>query len=111
MNTTKRKKRHNRIRAKVAGTSERPRASVFRSNRFVSVQLIDDVAGTTVAAVVGSAKAKQDKTQQAVAAGKEIAELAKKQGIVKVVFDRGGYQYHGRVKALAESMRENGLLF
>jgi large subunit ribosomal protein L18 len=106
-------KRRRRVRAKVTGTAERPRIAVFRSNRGVSAQLIDDVAGRTLAAVnwtEGDVKglAKMDQASQV---GKLLAERAKAAGIETAVFDRGGYQYHGRVKALAEGAREGGLAF
>ena len=109
-----RKKRHNRIRRKISGTAECPRLNVFRSNKNIYAQLIDDVEGVTLASAstVDSEIAKEDsKVEQATAVGKLLAERAKENNIVKVVFDRGGYQYHGRVKALAESARENGLEF
>lgn len=111
MNSLKRKRRHNRIRAKVKGTPERPRACVFRSNKTIAVQLIDDVSGKTLVAVHGLSSAKKTKMEQAGMVGKHIAEIAKEKGIVSIVFDRGGYLYHGRVKALAEAMREHGLKF
>jgi large subunit ribosomal protein L18 len=106
-------KRRRRVRAKVSGTAERPRIAVFRSNRGVSAQLIDDVSGRTLAAVnwtEGDVKglAKMDQASQV---GKLLAERAKAAGIETAVFDRGGYQYHGRVKALAEGAREAGLAF
>ncbi len=98
------------IRKKISGTSERPRLAVFRSNKEIYAQLIDDVAGNTLA-YASSADANGTKTEQAVFVGKLIAENAKKAGINTVVFDRGGFLYHGRVKALAESAREAGLKF
>ena len=106
-------KRRRRVRAKVVGTAERPRIAVFRSNRGVSAQLIDDVAGHTLAAVnwtEGDLKG-LSKMEQATRVGTLLAERAKAAGIETVVFDRGGYQYHGRVKALAEGAREGGLAF
>ena len=106
-------RRRRRVRSKVKGTAERPRLSVFRSNRGVSAQLIDDVAGRTLAAVnwtEADLKGLQS-TEQAKRAGELIAERAKAAGVESVVFDRGGYQYHGRVKALAEGAREGGLRF
>ncbi|MBI3255563.1 MAG: 50S ribosomal protein L18 [Candidatus Andersenbacteria bacterium] len=111
MENSIRQRRHNRIRAKVKGTAERPRACVFRSNRLVSVQLIDDTAGKTLLSVYGDAKGKATKREQAAAVGKEVATLAGKQGIKTIVFDRGGYIYRGRVQAIAEAMREGGLVF
>ena len=107
----RRLKRRRRVRAKVVGTAERPRISVFRSNRGISVQLIDDLAGRTLAAVSGSSSAARPKAEQAAQVGKALAERAKAAGVERAVFDRGGYQYHGRVKALAEAAREGGLAF
>ena len=98
------------IRKKVSGTSERPRLAVFRSNKEIYAQLIDDVAGNTLASA-SSKEAKGNKTEQAAAVGVLIAANAKKAGVETVVFDRGGFLYHGRVKALAESARESGLKF
>ena len=98
------------IRKKVSGTSERPRLAVFRSNKEIYAQLIDDVAGNTLA-YASSADVKGTKKEQASVVGKIIADNAKKAGIETVVFDRGGFLYHGRVKALAESAREAGLKF
>ncbi len=107
----KRLKRRRRVRAKVTGTATRPRISVFRSNRGISAQLVDDVAGHTIAAVSWTEAELRDKQsmEQAGAAGKLLAERAKAAGIESAVFDRGGYQYHGRVKAFAEGVREGGL--
>ena len=109
----KRLKRRRRVRAKVTGTAERPRISVFRSNRGVMVQLIDDEAGRTLAAVnwTESDLRSLSKMEQAKRAGELLAERAKAAGIQTAVFDRGGYQYHGRVKALADGAREGGLVF
>ena len=107
-------RRHRRVRGKVAGTAERPRLAVFRSNKGISAQLIDDEAGKTLAGAswVGLKKGfKGTKTEQAAEVGKLIAAAAKKAGIETVVFDRGGYLYHGRVKALADGAREGGLQF
>ena len=107
-------RRHRRVRGKVRGTAERPRLAVFRSNRGVFAQLVDDDAGKTIAASswVGLPKSfKGDKTEQATEVGKRLAEAGKKAGIESVVFDRGGYLYHGRVKALADGAREGGLKF
>jgi large subunit ribosomal protein L18 len=109
-----RERRHRRVRGKVRGTAERPRLAVFRSNRGIFAQLVDDDAGKTLAAAswVGLPKSfSGDKTEQAAEVGKQIADAAKKAGIESVVFDRGGYLYHGRVKALAEGVREGGLSF
>ena len=109
-----RERRHRRIRGKVAGTAERPRLAVFRSNKGIFAQLIDDDSGRTItgASWLGLKKSfKGNKTEQAAEVGKTLAESAKKAGIEAVVFDRGGYLYHGRVKALAEAAREGGLKF
>lgn len=103
-------RRHARVRATVKGTAERPRLAVFRSNRFVSAQLIDDVAGKTVAASHGRAF-KGAQSAQAKAVGAAIAKAAKAKGITAAVFDRGGYRYGGQVKALADAAREGGLTF
>jgi large subunit ribosomal protein L18 len=109
----RRDKRHKRVRKHVYGTAERPRLAVFRSNRGVAAQLVDDTTGRTLAAAswLNVGKAKGTKSEQAAAVGKLLAENAKKAGIERVVFDRGGYLYHGRVKALAEAAREGGLQF
>ena len=106
-------KRRRRVRAKVSGTSERPRISVFRSNRGIHAQLVDDLAGRTLAAVswTESDLRPLKPMEQAAKAGSLLAERAKAAGVEAVVFDRGGYQYHGRVKALAEGAREGGLKF
>ncbi len=109
-----RERRHRRVRGKVRGTSERPRLAVFRSNKGIFAQLVDDDAGKTVAAMswVNLPKSfKGDKTEQASEVGKRLADAAKKAGVEGVVFDRGGYLYHGRVKALADGAREGGLRF
>jgi large subunit ribosomal protein L18 len=106
-------RRRRRVRAKIRGTAERPRLSVFRSNRGIGAQLIDDVAGHTVAAVnwtEGDLKTLKA-MEQATKAGGLLAERAKAAGVETVVFDRGGYRYHGRVKALADGAREAGLKF
>jgi large subunit ribosomal protein L18 len=104
-------KRRRRVRAKVSGTAVRPRISVFRSNRGIAAQLVDDIAGHTLAAVAWTEAPLRDKSpmEQAGAAGKLLAERAQAAGIASAVFDRGGYQYHGRVKAFAEGVREGGL--
>ena len=107
-------RRHRRVRGKVRGTAVRPRLAVFRSNRGIFAQLVDDDAGKTVAAAswVGLPKTfKGDKSEQAAEVGKLVAEAAKQAGVETCVFDRGGYLYHGRVKALAEGAREGGLKF
>jgi large subunit ribosomal protein L18 len=106
-------RRRRRVRAKVRGTAERPRLSVFRSNRGIQAQLIDDVAGRTLAAVnwtEGDLKGLKT-MEQASKAGQLLAERGKAAGVESVVFDRGGYRYHGRVKALADGAREGGLTF
>jgi large subunit ribosomal protein L18 len=107
----RRLKRRRRVRAKVHGTAERPRISVFRSNRGIFAQLIDDDSGVTLASVnwTESALRSLKPTEQANRAGALLAERARAAGIEAAVFDRGGYQYHGRVKALAEGAREGGL--
>jgi large subunit ribosomal protein L18 len=104
-------KRRRRVRAKVTGTAERPRISVFRSNRGIHAQLVDDLAGHTLAAVSWTESDLRDlkPMEQAEQAGKALAERAKAAGVESAVFDRGGYRYHGRVKAFAEGVREGGL--
>jgi large subunit ribosomal protein L18 len=106
-------RRHRRVRSKVVGTAERPRLAVYRSNRGIAAQLIDDAAGRTLAAASSQDKslAKAKRADAPAAVGKLVAERAKDAGIATVVFDRGGYHYHGRVKALADAARENGLEF
>lgn len=113
LGTTKsnlRDRRHARVRSKISGTAERPRLAVFRSNRFVSVQLIDDEAGKTVAQAHGR-EFPGAQSLQAAAVGKAIAERAKGLGVTAVVFDRGGYSYAAQVRALADAAREGGLTF
>lgn len=97
-----RNRRRNRIRARIHGTAERPRASVFRSLKYISVQLIDDAAQHTLASARGVLR-------EARKVGQDLAKNAKKSKITRAAFDRGGYRYHGRVKAIAEGMREGGL--
>jgi large subunit ribosomal protein L18 len=107
-------RRHRRVRGKVAGTAGRPRLVVFRSNRGISAQLVDDASGQTLASAtwIGLPKSfKGAKTAQAAEVGKRLAATAKKAGIETCVFDRAGYLYHGRVKALADAAREGGLKF
>jgi large subunit ribosomal protein L18 len=106
-------RRRRRVRAKVRGTGERPRISVFRSNRGIFAQLIDDDAGRTIASVTWTESDLRglDPMEQSKKAGQLLAERAKQAGIETAVFDRGGYQYHGRVRALAEGAREAGLTF
>ncbi len=123
-----RESRHARIRARVSGTAERPRLAVFRSNRFISAQLIDDTAGTTLAAAHGrdvlGTQPRRPATResgsrprgasgsvQAMAVGTAIAKKAKTAGVAAIVFDRGGYRYAGQVKTLAEAARAGGLTF
>ena len=109
-----RERRHRRVRGKVAGTAERPRLVVFRSNKGISAQLVDDMSGRTLAAATWLGLKKSfsgTKTEQASEVGKLLAQNAKKAGIESAVFDRGGYLYHGRVKALADGAREGGLNF
>ena len=106
----KRKKTRFSIRKKVSGTLKRPRLAVFRSNKEIYAQLIDDTAGNTLACA-SSVEAQGTKTEQAVLVGQLIADNAKKAGVSEVVFDRGGFVYHGRVKALADSARNEGLKF
>lgn len=107
--------RHNRVRARISGSSGKPRISVFRSARRIAVQLIDDEAGKTIAAVYCGARAKGSvaggQKARAHHAGKLIAEAAKKKDIKQAVFDRGGYAYHGVIKEVAEGAREGGLQF
>jgi len=106
-------RRRRRVRAKVTGTAERPRLSVFRSNRGIQAQLIDDVKGHTLAAVSWTEDDLKPlgRMEQAKRAGELIAERAKSAGVETCVFDRGGYQYHGKVRALADGAREGGLRF
>ncbi|AQQ51789.1 50S ribosomal protein L18 [Planococcus lenghuensis] len=110
-----RKKRHARVRTKITGTAERPRLNVFRSNKHIYAQLIDDTRGVTLVSASTLDKAfegdSNGNTEAAVKVGETIAKRASEQGLKSVVFDRGGYLYHGRVKALAEAARENGLEF
>jgi len=110
---TRRLKRRRRVRSKVHGTAERPRISVFRSNRGIFAQLVDDEAGRTLASVqwTESDLRSLKPMEQAARAGALLAERAKAAGVESAVFDRGGYQYHGRVKALADGAREGGLIF
>lgn len=116
----KRMRRHIRVRARVKGTAQKPRLSVFRSNKHIFLQLIDDEKGKTIvsagdiqtkAAEKSKSKSKMTKTETAREVGKSLAESAKKKKIKNIVFDRGGYIYHGRVKAIAEGVREGGLVF
>ncbi len=110
-------RRHTRLRKRVSGSSERPRLNVFRSNVHIYAQVIDDVQGLTLVAASTNEKGwatdapESTKIQQATIVGRLVAERALAAGVTKVVFDRGGYKYHGRVKALAEAAREAGLSF
>jgi large subunit ribosomal protein L18 len=108
-----RERRHRRVRGKLVGTAERPRLVVFRSNRGIEAQLVDDLEGKTLAAATWLTlkSFKGNKTEQAAEVGKLLAQNAKKANVETVVFDRGGYLYHGRVKALADAAREGGLKF
>ncbi|MDE2816397.1 MAG: 50S ribosomal protein L18 [Chloroflexota bacterium] len=113
-----RARRQRRVRAKVSGVAERPRLNVFRSNQHIYAQVVDDSSHHTLAAastldpaVQEALEAKQAKQAQAAAVGRVVAERAREKGIETVVFDRGGYRYHGRVRALAEAAREAGLKF
>lgn len=113
-----RKRRHLRVRAKVSGTSERPRLNVFRSNEHIYAQIIDDTVGHTLVAASTLEKEVRErfpeehpKVVEARVVGQVIGERARAKGITRVVFDRGGYKYHGRVKALADGAREAGLEF
>ena len=109
----KRLRRRRRVRAKVRGSADRPRLAVFRSNRGIQAQLIDDDRGHTVAAVVWTEDSLKSlkPMEQAKKAGETLAQRAKEAGVTACVFDRGGYRYHGRVKALADGARESGLEF
>ena len=104
-----RQQRHRRVRKKVVGTAERPRLAVYRSNRYIYAQVIDDYAGRTLLSVSSRDAGEGDRTAQAKAVGETVAARAKQAGITSVTFDRGGFQYHGRVRAVAEAAREGGL--
>ncbi len=116
MNKTQQKqynlmRRSNRIRAKISGTADMPRLAVSRSLNHIQAQIIDDVAGATIVASSDLKITKGTKVERAIAVGKEIAKLAKSKGITKIAFDRGGFLYAGRVKALADAARAEGLTF
>jgi large subunit ribosomal protein L18 len=114
MNNDLKKRRRNRVRAKVFGIENRPRASVFRSARYINVQLIDDDKGATLLNIQSKelmGKKKATKLEVATMVGKEVAQQAMKKNIKEIVFDRSSYRYHGRVKAVADAMREGGLDF
>ncbi len=106
----KRERRHLRVRRRLAGTSERPRLVVYRSLKHITAQLVDDTAGRTLMTVT-DAELQGKKSERSLEVGKRIAARAKEAGISRVVFDRAGYQYHGRVKAVADGAREGGLEF
>jgi large subunit ribosomal protein L18 len=108
---TQRQLRHNRVRKKVSGTAERPRLVVFRSDKHIYAQLVDDDAGRTIVTITSTKVSDGKKTEKASEVGKQVAAVAKDKGITRVVFDRGGYKYHGRVKAVADGAREGGLEF
>ena len=110
--TDARRRRHFRVRKKVHGTPDRPRLAVFRSNRYIYAQVIDDEAGRTVAAASSQEQSLRGKTltvETATEVGKLVAERAKAAGVEAVIFDRGGFKYHGRIKAVADAAREGGL--
>jgi large subunit ribosomal protein L18 len=109
-NADRRKRRHLRVRKHLAGTTDRPRLVVFRSLKHITAQLVDDAARRTLLTVTDQG-IEGTKTQRAVVVGKRMAERAKATGVSKIVFDRAGYRYHGRVKALADGAREGGLEF
>ena len=112
--TDARRRRHLRVRKRVEGSAERPRLAIYRSNRYIYAQVIDDDAGRTVAAASSQEKSMRKKTlsaDTAAAVGKLVAARAGEAGVNAVVFDRGGFPYHGRVKALADAAREGGLKF
>lgn len=112
--TEARARRHRRVRKSVKGTEGRPRMTVYRSNRYIYVQLVDDVAGRTVASASSQEKDLRSdtlNTETATKVGKLIGDRAKAAGVTTVIFDRGGYKYHGKVKALADAARETGLEF
>lgn len=112
--TDARRRRHNRVRKSMAGTAERPRMAVFRSNRYIYVQVIDDVAGHTMASASSQERDLRSESlteETAAKVGKLVGDRAKEAGITSVVFDRGGFKYHGKIKALAEAARESGLEF
>lgn len=111
LKTAKRKVRHTRIRAKVSGTKARPRLTIFKSNKFMYAQLIDDEKGVTLLAANSSKVKGKNMTEKAIEVGKHLAKAAIEKKIKKVVFDRGGYIYTGKVKALADGAREGGLEF
>jgi large subunit ribosomal protein L18 len=109
-----RRRRHRRVRKKIHGTAQRPRLAVFRSNRFIYAQVIDDQSGRTLASASSQEsemRARSLTVETAAEVGRAVAERAKEAGVQGVVFDRGGFRFHGRVKALAEAARQHGLEF
>ena len=108
--TSMRKRRHTKVRFLVTGTKDRPRLSVYRSNKYIHAQLIDDETGKTILGLV-SKEGGKNKTEGAAFAGKDLAKLAQEKKITQVVFDRGGFVYAGRIKAFADGAREGGLVF
>ncbi|MEX1037626.1 MAG: 50S ribosomal protein L18 [Acidimicrobiia bacterium] len=112
--TEARRRRHGRVRKHISGTGERPRMAVYRSNRYIYVQLIDDAAGHTIASASSQEKDLRSETlteEIAAKVGKLVGDRAKEAGVTSVVFDRGGYKFHGKIKALAEAARKSGLEF
>ena len=109
-----RARRHSRVRKQVHGTADRPRLAVYRSNKYIYAQVIDDIAGETLAAASsqeGTLRGERLNVETAAKVGKALGDRAKEAGVSVVVFDRGGYKYHGRIKALADGAREAGLEF
>lgn len=104
-----RERRHRRVRAKISGTATRPRVAIFRSNKNCYAQLIDDERGVTLLAVSDAGVSGKNKTERAETAGKELGKQMQERHIAVAVFDRGGYAYHGRVRALAEGLRQSGI--
>lgn len=111
MNKTNRQSRHQTIRKHLVGTNERPRLAIFRSNQHIYAQIIDDAKGVTIVSESDIKLAAKKKSDKAFEVGKSVAAKARKKGITAVVFDRGGFLYHGRVKSVAEGAREGGLKF
>ena len=105
----KRKRRHSRVRAKISGSAEVPRVSVFRSSRHIYAQAIDDASSKTVFSANDAKIKEKNKTKKAAKVGENLGELMKKNGVKKALFDRGGFSYHGRVKAVAEGLRSAGI--
>lgn len=110
-------RRHRRVRAKIKGTAEKPRVSVYKSHKYLFVQFIDDEKGSTILSnkiesrTKSKTKTKNTKMEKAFLVGQELAESAKGKGIKKIIFDRGGFKYHGRIKALADGLRKGGFKF